>query len=270
MFVMLVTTFSTLLGCQSPSEKAEKVIEAALYEKYGEEFVVDYIRDGYAGTMNSNILRGIARPKSDPSIRVTFEITKDLERVYDNYLNKVVAKNAETPIEALAQSLWPDSRIEVALDTNLVYPEHNDIAMSYEEFLGYYPAPITTLLIGVYLNVDDYIDKDSAMDQEGEMEKYLNFAKLLVEHKYVNSGISIIYLSPEAYGLFDEAKNADTSVSDFYRKLAQEGKKLNYITIVGYDINADGNVQETEEEIYRFFDLWEEKRTLYREKSDSF
>ncbi len=266
MFVMLFSFFSSLLGCQSSREKAEEVIEAALFEKYGEEFVVDYIRDGYAGTMNSNILRGIARPKSDPSIRVKFEITKDLERVYDDYLSEMVARNAVDRVETLAQSIWPDSRVDVAIDTKSLYPNHTDLMMSYEEFLQHYPSPITTLLIGVFLNGEDYIDQEGNMDQEGELAKYLAFAELLADHKYLSSRIGIAYLSPEANERFDEAKNADVNVEIYYEEIIDKEKQPIYITRVGYGLSEDGEIKESREEIYRFFDIWKEKRNVFRQK----
>ncbi len=218
--------------------------------------------------MNSNILRGIARPKNDPSIRVTVQVTKDFKFVDDNYLTKVVAQNATKPIEALAQSIWADSRVNVAIDTNLIYPEHTDLSMSYEEFLKYYPAPITTLLIGVSLNGDDYIDNQGDLDYQTEMHKYEEFSKLLVEKNYVSSRIGIRYLTPQAYARFDEAQNSEVSVSDFFRDMEKKEGIQVAITIISYKIQEDGQLEGGKEEIYRFFDIWEQRRKEYLEKRD--
>lgn len=55
--------------------------------------------------MNSNTLKAIVYPKQDESIRVAVEITKDLNKVYDKYLNGAVAKAVEKPIEQLAKTI---------------------------------------------------------------------------------------------------------------------------------------------------------------------
>ncbi len=185
------------MGCGSEPRdvKAAKKILSFLHEKYGEEFVLDGIGGGW-GTMNNNTLKAIVYPKKDETMRVKVEITEDLKEVYDKYLNKAVAQNNEPLIQEMARSIWPDSKITVANDTGLVYPEHSDTAMSYEQFLELYPTNV--LVITVYLNSENYIDGKGNMDQKSEFEKYMTYAKMLQEERYVSSKVSIGYLTSEA------------------------------------------------------------------------
>jgi len=194
---MLIVLMFSVMGCGSEPRdvKAAKKILSFLHEKYGEEFVLDGIGGGW-GTMNNNTLKAIVYPKKDETMRVKVEITEDLKEVYDKYLNKAVAQNNEPLIQEMARSIWPDSKITVANDTGLVYPEHSDTAMSYEQFLELYPTNV--LVITVYLNSENYIDGKGNMDQKSEFEKYMTYAKMLQEERYVSSKVSIGYLTSEA------------------------------------------------------------------------
>lgn len=260
MVLIILISLLSLFGCQSRDQKAEKKILEALQEKYGEEFVLDGIGGGY-GTMNSNTLKGVVYLKRDPSIRVSVEITKDFQNVYDDYLNEVVARASLQPIEDMAKSIWPDARVTITNDTGMTYPEHTDVSMSYEEFLKLYPMNLQ--LISVFLNVESYIDQEGNMDQEAEVAKYLAFGELLKENKYLRSSVSIIYLNPEAYSRFDKALESSLSVTRFFHKEEQEQSKLNFVTRVGFTLLEDGLVHETTDEIHQYFDIWKEKRDQY-------
>lgn len=261
LIVMMITLLS-LFGCENKEQKAAKKIVEALEQKYGEEFVLDSIGGGY-GTMNSNTFKAMVHPKKDKTLRFSVEITKDLNQVYDKYLNQVVARNAQQPIEEMAQTIWPDARVIVANDTVLTFPEHTDLNMSYVEFLGLYS--MNTQLIDVYLNSERYVDNEGNMNQDIEFENYMTFAQLLSEHKYVKSLVSIIYLSPDAYSRFDEAKNSDVIVSYFYRDEEKKEGKLNNVTRVLYEINSDGKIVQDPDKIKNYFDVWKDRRKEFVE-----
>lgn len=260
---MILLSMFGFLGCQSKDQKAEQRILEALQEKYGEEFVLDSIGGGY-GTMNNNTWKAKVYPKKDKTMWFTVEVTKDLKNVYDKYLNEVIARNAQQTIEELAKGIWSDAKVDITNDTKMTYPEHSDTNMSYEEFLKNYP--MNTQLVSVYLNADGYMDQEGNMDQDAEYEKYLAFADLLIENKYVSSLVGINYVSPDAYIRLEESKESDVSVNILYMNEEKKEDKLNFVTLVGYEILKDGHVKEDREEVYRYFDIWKEKREKYIKK----
>ncbi|NGM82830.1 hypothetical protein G5B47_10435 [Paenibacillus sp. 7124] len=255
---MAFLTLLSLFGCgESRDEKASKRILESLQQKYGEEFVLDGI-GGSWGTMNNNTLKAIVRPKDDVTLKVPVEITKDFSKMYDKYLNQRVARNEEPKIEELVRTYWPDAKVVIANDTRQTYPEENDTSMSYTEFQKRYP--MNTQLVSIYLNGDDYIDARGNMDQKGEVDKYMEFAKVLAEHQYVSSMVTWTFLTKDAYDRLDEAKASDDSVDKYFTDEEEESGKVNIITMIGYSLDAEGQVEESRDEIESYFDTWKEKR----------
>ena len=259
--VMMILAMFGMVGCDSKDEKAAKKIVEVLQEKYSKEFVVDSLGGGW-GTMNSNTLKAIVYPKDEPTMKVLVEITKDLKQVYDNYLNHVVARAAEKPIEQIANSIWGESRVEVTNDTGMTYPEHTDTNMSYEQFLTLYP--MNYQLVSVYLNSDSYINDDGDMNLEGEMEKYRTFAKKLVEEKYRRSSVYINYITPDGYERFDEASRSDRSIDGFYREEEEKLGTTYIATVIGYELDDQGVITTTKEEFEQNYEVWKEERLKSR------
>jgi predicted small lipoprotein YifL len=255
---MAFLTLFSLFGCGKPrDERAAEEILKSMQKKYGEEFVLDGI-GGSWGTMNNNTLKAIVRPKNDPTLKVPVEITKDFKQIYDQYLNQRVARNEEPKIQELARKYWPDARIDIANDTRLTYPEENDTSMSYTEFLKLYP--MNTQLISIYLDGSNYVDEQGSMDQEEELDKYLEFAELLTEHHYVSSTVTWVFLTPEGYKRLDEARSSSSSVNVHLLNMEKKTGEILIATMVGYKLNAQGQIKETRAEINSYFDTWKEKR----------
>lgn len=255
---MAFLTLLSLFGCGKPKdERAADEILKSMQEKYGEEFVLDGI-GGSWGTMNNNTLKAIVRPKDDPTLKVPVEIMKDFSKIYDKYLNQRVARNEEPKIEELARVYWPDAEVVIANDTRLTYPVENDTSMSYPEFLKRYP--MNTQLISIYLKGDDYIDDKGNMDQQAEVDKYLEFGKVLGGQQYVSSMVTWTYLSNDAYGRLDLAKASDDSVDKYFSDEEEEQGKLNILTMAGYSLSGDGKIEEPRSEIEAGFINWKEKR----------
>ncbi|OMD41077.1 hypothetical protein [Paenibacillus odorifer] len=257
--LMLLVSMFSFMGCGSESkdEKAAKKILSSLHEKYGEEFVLDGIGGGW-GTMNNNTLKAMVYPKKDETLRFPVEITKDLKKVYDKYLNQVVARNEEPHIQEMAASIWPDSKVIVANETGLVYPEHSDTKISYEQFLKLYPT--NTQVVTVYLNCDNYMDNKGNADRDKEIEAQLAFVKRLEENKYVSSLITIAYLTPDAHSRLDDIKKTESDVDLYYSDETKETGIVNIVTMVGYSLGADGEIEESREEIEEYYEIWKEKR----------
>ncbi|MCL6606445.1 MAG: hypothetical protein K6T94_26605 [Paenibacillus sp.] len=261
-FLMLLSLF----GCGKPrDERAAEEILKSMQEKYGEEFVLEGI-GGSWGTMNNNTLKAIVRPKGDPTIKVPVEITKDLKQIYDQYLNQRVARNEEPKIQDLARKYWPDARIDIANDTRLTYPVENDTSMPYAEFLKLYP--MNTQLVTIYLNGSNYMDEQGRMNQEDELDKYLKFAEILTEHGYLSSTVTWVFLTPEGYQRLDKARASSSSVNVYFLDIEKETGEFFIATMVGYTLNAEGQIKETREEINSYFEIWKDKRFKSLEQSD--
>ncbi|MCJ8014815.1 hypothetical protein MUG84_24330 [Paenibacillus sp. KQZ6P-2] len=167
-------------------------------------------------------------------------------------------KAAVQPITEMANSIWGESRVEVSNDTGMTYPEHSDTNMSYEQFLKLYP--MNWQLVQVYLNCERFINSNGDMDEQAEIDKYKAFAQKLADHKYMRSSISIWYITPGAYDRFDEAKNSDMTVINYFKDEENEQGKLNLVTANGIDIDEQGQIVTTNEELHKGFDIWKEER----------
>src|SRR5690554_4151241 len=120
--------------------------------------------------------------------------------------------------------------------------------MFYEEFLEHYP--MNTMLIHVYLNSENYIDDKGEMNQDAEIEKYKVFAELLKEKKYVSSQISTIYITPEAYALYEEGQHDNVSIGNYYRDLEEKESEFVFVTRNIYELLKNGEIDKTNEEFY--------------------
>lgn len=103
-FVLLIIALLNLFGCENKEQKAAKKIVEALEQKYGEEFVLDSIGGGY-GTMNSNTFKAMVHPKKYKTIRIAVEITKDLEKVYDDGQPIILRSMTETSKSFLTEQV---------------------------------------------------------------------------------------------------------------------------------------------------------------------
>lgn len=263
--VLMLLPLITLLGCGSKGgqyENASARILKALEEKYGEEFELDKIGAG-SGTMNDNTIKATVRPKSDPRIVFDVEVTKDLEKVYDKYLNVIVAQSNLAPITDLARQVWSDGRVEISNDTVLTYPTHTDRDMTYEKFLELYPS--NWQVIFVFVNASNYIDGNGEMNEDAEIEKYKSFAKLLEANKYVKSGVSIVYLSEQAYGRLDSIQQETVNVEQVLYKEQEEDGLLNSVTRNGFDLLENGELSKSDNAFKETFSVWRETRQKYIE-----
>jgi len=106
---VLMSIFSMLFAaaCGNKNVDGAKIIENHLKEKYGEEFVVDAIGGGY-GTIPKNTLKAEAYAKDKPYKLFKVEISKDLETVWDSYMNIVMAEKLDGIVTELAQPLFSE------------------------------------------------------------------------------------------------------------------------------------------------------------------
>ncbi|MCI3920630.1 hypothetical protein MO973_10335 [Paenibacillus sp. TRM 82003] len=261
---MIAIPLLSVFGCASQGQKAEQRILEALETKYGEEFALDAIGGGY-GTMNSGTLKAVVHPKRDSSMRFDVEITKDLERVYDNYLNVTLMKRTEGPIQELANQVWEDAKVQVANnDTGLIYPDEADLAMTYAEFVKLYPN--NWQLVDVILDAERYIEDDGSMNEAQEIDRYSAFAALLADHGYVRSSVSVMYVSSSSYARMAEAERSDRSIVRLFEKEEEDAGTVHFLTRVGYRVDLDGEILEDRSEIASYFGLWADRREAGKER----
>ncbi|MCL6605147.1 MAG: hypothetical protein K6T94_19975, partial [Paenibacillus sp.] len=115
-------------------------------------------------------------------------------------------------------------------------------------------------VISVYLDASQYIDGLGGMDQQAEVDKYLKFAEVLSDHQYISSGVSMVYLTPEAYGKFDEFRQSATSVDNHLLDIEYETEVPLALTRIGFSIDAEGKLEETKNKFNSYFDTWKETR----------
>lgn len=257
---MILLPLIALFGCEPQENKYEDAanrIEEALQQKYGEEFVVEKIGGGF-GTVNTNTIKSMASPKSDPSIKFQVEITKDLEKVYDKYLNEIVAQSNVKPIEKMARKFWSDAKVTITNDTVWTYPTHVDRNMTYEEFLKLYPS--NWQLITVMLDGSKYLNDENRINVEEELSNYLEFSDLLIRGKFLKSYVSIDYLTHDAYQRIDNIYHSNQDASSVLSKETDEGERSNFLARNGYEITASGEIKESNDELIETFDYWDEQR----------
>ncbi|WP_195571383.1 hypothetical protein [Paenibacillus sp. 1001270B_150601_E10] len=263
---MILLPLIALFGCESQPNKygdAAKKIEEALQQKYGEAFIVEKIGGGF-GTVNSNTIKSMASPKSDPSIKFQVEITKDLEKVYDKYLNEIVAQSNVKPIEEMARKFWSDAKVTITNDTVWTYPTHVDRDMTYEEFLKLYPS--NTQLISVFVNGANYINEINEMNEDAELLKYQQFAKALVGSGNLKTRFNVKYLSLAAYSRYDELRRQSAEMTYEYKKEEDERSIMNFVNINGSYISENGKLEDSEDDFKETFEHWKRKRQEYSEK----
>jgi hypothetical protein len=82
----------------------------------------------------------------------------------------------------------------------------------------------------------------------------------MAEHKYMRSSIYIWYITPDAYDRFDEAKNSDMTVLNYYSDEEEKQGKLNLVTASRIEIDKQGRIVTTNEELSESLDNWKEER----------
>lgn len=224
---MTIWSSLSMMACGNKNEAVAGQIESYLQKKYGEEFVVDAIGGGY-GTVKTNVVKAVAYPKAYPYKKFDVEISKDLTKVWDKYMNVImaekldqVATNAAKPL--FGQDIW----VKTELDSGgLNFPdiELNDRNMSIKAY-PYYGA-----LIKVFVRSDSDIDADR------ESQNIERFLDRMIEEGIQRANVSVFYLNAEDFGqiesiyarpqnIYDYFREGSSKVSFTYAKI-EEGKRI--------------------------------------------
>lgn len=183
--------FSMILAsaCGDQDKEAVEKIEQSLKEKYGEEFTVEKIGGGY-GTVTTNTLKAIVSPKAAPEKEFDVEITKDLEKVWDKYMNVIMTEKLDIKAKKLASDVFDDEVIvKSSLSSKgLAFPD--DVMKDKTIDVVDYIKQQTDL--AAVLEV--IIKKDSAIDSKEEAERVASFAKKLEEIGTKSAYIDVYYV----------------------------------------------------------------------------
>jgi hypothetical protein len=189
--LILIGIFSMILSaaCSDQDKAAVEKIEQSLKEKYGEEFKVHKIGGGY-GTVTTSTLKALVSSKVDPEKKFDVEITKDLDKVWDKYMNVVMSEKIDPAATEMAESVFGQ---EVWVKSNLSSRGHsfpdanlNDQRMEVKEYLGS-QSDVSAL-------VDVFIKSDGKVDIEKEAAKLELLADELIAFGVKNANISVYYI----------------------------------------------------------------------------
>ncbi|RSD27084.1 hypothetical protein [Mesobacillus subterraneus] len=194
--LIVMGIFSMILAsaCGDQDKAAVEKIEQSLKEKYGEEFTVKKIGGGY-GTVTTNTLKAIVSPKSAPEKEFDVEITKDLNEVWDKYMNVVMAEKMDEVANEMANSLfgkevWVKSHFT---SRGLLFPDNslNDKTLNIEDYIKLNPD------MDVMLDV--FVKSDTAVDIDKQAQLIDQMADELLKEGVKYGGVSAYYVKPDTF-----------------------------------------------------------------------
>lgn len=189
--------FSMILAsaCGDQDKEAVEKIEQALKEKYGEEFTVEKIGGGY-GTVTTNTLKAIVSPEAAPEKEFDVEITKDLDKVFDRYMNVIMSEKLDVVATEMAhpivgQEIWVKTNIS---SRGISFPDSdlNNKNMDIKQYLE------SQSKVAALINV--FIKSDGNIDLQKEAERLSLYADELIEYGTKNANISVYYIDQEMFG----------------------------------------------------------------------
>lgn len=211
--------FSMILAsaCGDQDKKAVEKIEQSLKEKYGEEFTVEKIGGGY-GTVTTNTLKAIVSPKSAPEKDFDVEITKDLDKVFDRYMNVVMSEKMNFKASEMAKSTFGESvwvKTNISSD-ELSFPdaELNNQKMDVKEYLGL-QSDISAL-------IDVFVKSDGKIDMKNEAKKLELFADGLITFGTKSANISVYYVDETIFGNVES--EYDAQEEHVFKHFSEEGR----------------------------------------------
>uniref|UniRef100_A0A4Y8Q773 Uncharacterized protein n=2 Tax=Paenibacillus athensensis TaxID=1967502 RepID=A0A4Y8Q773_9BACL len=136
--IMSMASMLALAACGNKDAAAAKKMVDYLQLKYGETFVVDTIGGGY-GTLTTNTLKAEVYPEGHPDRKFQVEISKDLDKVWDSYMNVIMAEKLDQQLAERAQVIFQKPAWVKSYLTNggLSFPDTdlNDKDMSVSDYV---------------------------------------------------------------------------------------------------------------------------------------
>jgi len=208
--IMSMALMLALAACGNRDAAAAKKISSYLQGKYDETFVVDAIGGGY-GTLTTNTLKAEVYPEGRPDRKFKVEITKDLDKVWDSYMNVLMAEKLDQQVAELAQSIFQKPVWVKSYITNggLSFPDTdlNDRNISLIDYMN---------IKQTYVVANIFLDAQTPADSETEAPRIDQMAdaglKMGMEDLYVD----VYYLKPEAFKTVNTKYDVEKEPMIFY------------------------------------------------------
>jgi hypothetical protein len=203
---MMILSLLSLMACGDKDKDAAEKIVKHLNEKYGEEFVVDAIGGGY-GTLNNDTLKAEAYPKKALNQRFKAEITKDLTKIMDGYMNIIMAEKLDNALNPLAKPIFGnDLWIKTEYDSG-AFPDAalNDRELSLKEYS--YNSTI------VYL----FVKRDSQVDTERESKQIDKMLDEMLKMGIHDTIISVFYIYSEEFNKIESTFYSVGNIFDYFK-----------------------------------------------------
>ncbi len=214
--IVIVLSLVTLMGCGQKYKDAGNKIARYLNEKYGEKFVVENVGGGYgAGTFSTDTFKAEAYPQHSPRHRFRAEITKDFNKIWDNYMNMIMADKFDEKMIKVSQEVFENNNIWVKthLDSGgLTFPARdlNNKNMSIEDYFK--AEAINGIAVDLFIKSEPDIDKERQAEKVDQLVD-----RILALEEFKHGFISVFYLKPSAF---------DRVSTDYYTV----GEALHYYT----------------------------------------
>jgi|GEM_PF-1363785 len=238
--IMSMASMLALAACGNRDHAAAKKITSYLKTKYNETFVVDAIGGGY-GTLTTNTLKAYVYPDGHPDRRFNVEITKDLDKVWDSYMNVLMAEKLDQQATELAQSIFQKQVWVKSYITNggLSFPDTdlNDRTLSLTDYIK---------LKTTYVVVNVFIDAQAPADPATEAPYIDRMADAGLEMGMSELYVDVYYLKPDSFKGVRTRYLTDQDPLEFYLK--KENTFSN-----GWTEVKEGKKKYTVEEIVKKF-----------------
>ncbi|WP_025848608.1 hypothetical protein [Paenibacillus ehimensis] len=196
--IVMVLSLVSLMGCGQKYKDAEEKMTQYLNEKYGEEFVVENVGGGYgSGIFSTDTIKAEAYPPNCPRHRFRAEITKDFSKVWDNYMNMIMADKFDEKMMKVSQEVFGQKELWVKthLDSGgLSFPARdlNNKNMSIEDYFK--AEAINGIAVDLFMKSEPNVDKEREAEK---VDKLVDRVLALEEFKH--GFISVFYLKPSVF-----------------------------------------------------------------------
>jgi hypothetical protein len=211
---MSVFTLLTLAACNEKNLEAAKTIQQKLKEKYNQEFVVDRIGGGY-GTLHSNTLKATVYPKVAVYKKFSVEITMDLNKMWDSYMNIVVAEKLNTEGRKLADRFFDRPyQLKIYLSSpGMSFPDPSltDLGISVKTYLKNNSEVI------IYF----FVKCDKEVNLTNQVERLYAFANEAISLGVKEAYIRLFLVKPDTYQQINkkqELLNDSIEAYNYYSK----------------------------------------------------
>jgi len=226
-------------ACGNKNVDGAKIIESHLKEKYGEEFVVDAIGGG-SGTIPKNTLKAEAYAKDKPHKLFKVEISKDLETVWDSYMNVVMAEKLDGIVTELAKPLFSeDIWVTTEFDSGgfaMPDPELTDRDLPIKNY--YYHSALISV----------FIQRDMQIDKEQEAKQIDTMLNELISQDIKRAFVSVFYVQPEILTKISTIYYQEEDIYDYCRN---ESNCLNFTAVKIVDSKIVKSIMEIREDFQK-------------------